>query len=453
LNIYFTILFSFLLLFFYLKKQWNSLLFFTILSLNGSLFYYYFFGTRILFIHIITFIALFFTYKIYRKRSFLTFGGIYLEFLFLIILAFYYSLINPWVTPSQIWSEQPIGRSVVALSRFLMEISVMFFFCYIIWKGKSNIKKILNIVSFVVILNSLVAIIDWLSKKYFISKFLFDWNDIGWDLISTRILGFSNEPRIFGRLMVFSWFVLYYFKQAGYKIKYIKFSLSIGLFLLLITLSFSSYILFTILFLVSVIIKLKFNKKNILIISILMFLLIVVINLPEFDALSDIYYKIEMISSGRSMQQMDGEPLFFTRFELFDRVALNHLYNNPINILTGTGPNLISIPASKYMDKSGQLQFGETINMIPGVGIINLISRSGLIGLFLFSLSFYKLTKKLKESYNNNLVGLNIINFLGFLIVSTPAFYFINGILLGLIYKEKYSNIKTQHDINNYSSL
>ena len=453
MNIFFSFLSLFLIFLFLILKKWNLLLIITILSLNGSLFYFNFFGTRILFLQIISFSTLIFTKIVLKKKNILIFRGMYLEYLLLIILAIYYSLINPWITPSLIWSEQPLGRSIVALSRFLMEISVMFFFCYIIWKKKTDINKVLDLLSIIVILNCIVAIIDWLSKKYFISKFFFDWSDIGWDLISTRILGFSNEPRIFGRLMVFSWFVLYYFKQAGYKIKYIKVSLFIGCFLLLITLSFSSYILFIILFLVTILIKLKFNKKNIFIITTLIFLTIVVINLPEFDALSDIYYKVEMISTGRSMQQMEGEPLFFTRFELFDRVALNHLYNNPINFFTGTGPNLISIPASKYMDKSGQLQFGETINMIPGVGIINLISRSGLIGLFLFSLSFFKLTNKLKETNNNKLVGLNIINFLGFLIVSTPAFYFINGILLGLIFKEKYSNSKTQHDINNYPSI
>lgn len=442
MNIYFSFIFGIIILLLVLSKNWNKLVLLALFSLNGSLFYFNFFGTRILFIHIISFLTLVYTCVIFRKRIILLLSGIYVEFIILFFLAFYYSLINPWQTPSNVWSEKPIGRSIVALSRFFMEISTVFFFCFTIWKNKVSVNTILNMLSAIVILNSLIAFLDWQSGKYFISKFFFDWNDIGWDLVSTRILGFSNEPRIFGRLMVFSWFILFYFNSAGFKIKYIKISLFIGFLLLIITLSFSSYILFSILFLTSILINLKFNIKNILIIFSLIVLTFIVINLPEFDALSDIYYKVEMISSGRIIQQMEGEPLFFTRFELFDRVALNHLYNNPINFITGTGPNLISIPASKYMDKSGQLNFGETINMIPGVGIINLISRSGLIGLSLFSISFFKLANKLKETSYSKLVGLNIINFLGFLIVSTPAFYFINGILLGLIFKEKYSNIK-----------
>lgn len=453
MNIFFSFIFWIIILVVVLLKKWNYLVLLALFSLNGSLFYFNFFGTRILFIHIISFLTLIYTYVIFKKNNILLLSGIYLELIILFFLAFYYSIINPWQTPSNVWSEKPIGRSIVALSRFLMEITTVFFFCYTIWKNKVSVNKILNMLSGIVILNSLIAFLDWQSGKYFISKLFFDWSDIGWDLVSTRILGFSNEPRIFGRLMVFSWFILYYFSKAGFKIKYIKISLFIGAFLLLITLSFSSYILFSILFLATIIIQMKFNTRNIIIISFLLILTIAIVNLPEFDSLSDIYYKVEMVSSGRSMQQMEGEPLFFTRFELFDRVALNHLYNNPINIITGTGPNLISIPASKYIDKSGQLQFGETINMIPGVGIINLISRSGLVGLFLFLLSFFKIKQKLKKTKYNKLTGLNFINFLGFLIVSTPAFYFINGVLLGLIYKEKHSNINKQHDINNYTSI
>ena len=137
-----------------------------------------------------------------------------------------------------------------------------------------------------------------------------------------------------------------------------------------------------------------------------------------------------MVLEGRTDFQMYGEPAIFTRFEVFDRAALNFFYNNPIYIFLGTGPNLISIPSSKYLDRSGIVTFEGKIVGIPGFGIINLISRSGLLGLFLYCFTYFKILKILKN--RNHTLLINILQTISvmYIFISSPWFYFTLGFVL-----------------------
>jgi hypothetical protein len=129
------------------------------------------------------------------------------------------------------------------------------------------------------------------------------------------------------------------------------------------------------------------------------------------------------------------EPDLFKRFEVFDRAALNFLYRHPFYWIVGTGPNLISIPASPYITETNKSIYGSTIDSVPHSFIINLISRSGVIGLFLWTVAFLKFRKQLLNCMKSQKVffyGLIVSQ----LLVSSILFYFFLGIILFFIYQK-----------------
>ncbi len=156
------------------------------------------------------------------------------------------------------------------------------------------------------------------------------------------------------------------------------------------------------------------------------------------------YKKIEVVLSGNidaldDDKVAENEPQIFTRFEVFDRAALNFLYNKPLYFLLGTGSNLISIPASPYLSSVAYSIYGDRIDSAPHTFFVNLISRSGLIGLIYWILFFFKLTfynKKFTKKSTHFFIFLFIANFISFNII----FY----VYLGLIFymKYDYKNLK-----------
>tara|TARA_Y100001954_G_C15648892_1_gene521612 strand:- start:348 stop:893 length:546 start_codon:yes stop_codon:yes gene_type:complete len=143
-----------------------------------------------------------------------------------------------------------------------------------------------------------------------------------------------------------------------------------------------------------------------------------------------IKYRYDLVTQGKVGFQMKDEPYIFTSFEVFDRAALNFFYNNPRYIIFGTGPNLISIPASKYLDKSAILTYERTMVGIPGIGIINHISRAGLIGLILYLTVFFKINKILKKSSNKACKEIFIVVSSIYLIIGNPWIYFVIGYVI-----------------------
>ena len=438
-----------IILYSFFKKKWKIGCFIIILSLTSTMLFIQLNDVRILIIHILSLLSLVFTFTLFKKKDIYIFSGLYYEQLLLIALSIIYVFIFPWESNTLILSQKPLGKSIISLSRFFMELSIINVFAYLIKYKKVTINNLLNQLSIILIIICTVAVLDKFLLNYRILKFFFNGEYLNWDLLTSRILGFSNEPRIFGRLVVFSWFILFYFYKMNYKIKFIKFTLFYSFIIIALTLSLSTYLLFLIIMVASKLYDIK-NKRKLFIYFIFIFTTLFILNKKvqeftnQYETGTNLYwlvYKIQLLNSGGiEIKQNINEPILFTSFEIFDRIALNHLYNDTKSLIFGTGPNLISIPASKYIDKSGQEIFGDSVNMIPGIGLINLISRSGLFGFCLFLFTYFKIKRTLKFKNLIYLNKLNFLNFLSFFLIITPFFYFINGIILGIIFLKNDNN-------------
>lgn len=435
MNFFVSILFFLLVLFFVYKKNYKGQLVLIIISLMGNMFYFEIIGTRVLLFQMVTLFAI--PFYILGEYKFLNkfISGIRYEYVILIFLGLLYGFILPWEDNSSLrtWSQQAWGRSIVALIRILIEILLIFYTYRIFIRNKVSNIFLINTISSVIIFTSLFALIDFLYDHQ-IWKLLFTDSSYS-SLFDGRFIGFSHEPRSFGRLTVIPWFILLIFKLNNLKTKYLNFALVAGFFNIASSLSFSTYIIFFLglIILTFLRISFKFSKR-----SLFAFLFFTTTIYASYNFISKtdyfksgLVYRFIMLTEGKIGFQMSGEPLFFTSFEVFDRAALNFFYNNSNYIFFGTGPNLISIPSSEYLDKSAVNTFNRTLVGIPGIGLINHVSRAGLIGLVFYLMSFYKIYRFLNNyQHAKPLKEIFLITSSIYLLVGNPWIYFMIGYVI-----------------------
>lgn len=410
---------------FMLKKYYYGLLILVLLSLLGNMIYLNFFGSRIILYQLIT--LLFSPILISQKKGeyFPIINGIKYEYLILLLTGILFGFLFPWKyeSYSRNWNQLASGRSIVALINILSEILLIYFTYFLFVLKKVLMKDFINALSILVIIVSLTSFIDTFFN-YPIYSSLF-----GREAVTTsnagRLLGFSHEPRSLGRLITLGWLFLLIFKINGYRFIYEKTSLFLGLAVILFLFSFSTYVIFSIGILV-VLRKqlLRFNIKYIFAIGFLVFTFFLILN--SNDAVSNIMlYKFVSVTEGRIdfHDNYQDEPFLFTTLEVFDRAASNFFYKNPNYLAFGTGPNLISI-ASQAINKAGP------INGIPGNGILALISRSGIVGLFLYFVVCRKVYRLIKIQNNRLLMDLFLVSIITYTFVRTPWLYFIIGLVI-----------------------
>ncbi|MDZ4064106.1 MAG: hypothetical protein U1E22_05495, partial [Coriobacteriia bacterium] len=131
-----------------------------------------------------------------------------------------------------------------------------------------------------------------------------------------------------------------------------------------------------------------------------------------------------------------GEPAIVAALEVFDRAAARFLLANPQYLLVGTGPDLISLPASRHISERASRIYGEQIDSVPHTGLLAIISRTGIPGLFLWALAVGRIARSLgrsRERVDKVVMELllSVAAFSAF--VLTPAFYLVIGIGLGRV--------------------
>jgi len=354
------------------------------------------------------------------------FSSLFYEYYYLIVLAIIFCFVFPWTSDvERAWNQGPIGRSMVSLIRLFCELMSLFYIYVLIASKKIKWVFLRNRFAIVVILSVIIAIIDYFTNYQF-RHILFKVGDV-----PHRFLGFCGEPRFFGRtcLYTFVFFVCAFNtieKKYTFSRKLILTACVVACLGAFLSMSVSAIALL----LLSINIYTLLNLKKYFIFLTLVGTVLYFANINTFIKFdSNVQSRIDKISKGNEEDRINNEPVLFTRLEVFDRAAMNFLYNNKIYAVTGTGPNLISIPASNYLSRRDKTIYENQINSVPHTGAINVFARSGLIGLFLIVLFMFRIinaSRKYKFSFQTI-----IIHSLIFLIIYDALYFMLIGISIG----------------------
>jgi hypothetical protein len=332
----------------------------------------------------------------------------FLNFIYLTILALIFGILFPWQSTGindRLWTQLSSGRAIIQTFKNLFDL---IFICYIfyIFKHKLyNLEIVNKLISLSVVIVIILSFID-----YFIFNSKIKTAIIGYDLNTSRYTAFCGEPRFFGRSLTYTLGILITVRSYyNIKSKLSLVAIILAQIGLLFTLSASSIII-EILF-ISIFLFFYNKKKLLLYTTILIFttFLFFTILTSNNNIQTDITLKkIELvlnITDGTISNDESGninEPTLFQKLEVFDRSAANFLYFNNVYFFIGVGPNLISLPASDYIDEDSKKIYGDKIDSVPHTGLINLISSGGLISLLFLILFFINTNKKniYKSKYN-----------------------------------------------------
>lgn len=356
------------------------------------------------------------------------------ELLYLIFLGYIFGFLLPWDSLNsdyRLWNQKAGGRSVVTIFRLISEFFLAY---YIIWcfvKKKINLKFIVYVIGYISFCSIIIGLMDFFTGYWFKSNFLF-FNPS----LANRFLGLNGEPKVLGRnsALAYALILLYYFTHQKDK-KLIVFIVTNALGVIM-SLSASAIILFMVLNLV-----VFFNRLKPTFFIFFTFISLIISfalqNNPFVTEAETTRLKIEKALYGIENKVIPDEPKFFSRFDIFDRLGLVFLYENPKYLFIGTGPNLISIPASKYVhslpEYSSYAKQGG-IDSVPNVMINNILARSGIIGIIFFTIFYVRLfsfSKLDKTGFSKSVV---FISFFFNMVYFSIVLLFLTSVIVGYIY-------------------
>lgn len=423
----------------YAYNKYNILLFLLVLSLFGDIFEFRI-GVALKLHHFIVLLSLprllVYYFRSIHLKKYIKY--LVVEFALILILGVIFGFIFQFDDPyaaSRTFTQTSAMRAIISSVRMLLELSTIILVIYWINTKKINLDLIIKTISIVLIINVTVAVIDFYSG--FIIK-----NFINYDgrNLQGRFLGLSGEPRGFGRYCSFSLIFLLFFRPTHFAILR---KVALYLSIIGVILSFSaSSILITIVGL-SIYLYSQREFKLVFISIVLMFIAFGFLKTNEFFQ-TDTFTKINMVIGSNENNKKEkvslDEPDIFSSFEVFDRAALNFFYHHPGYLLFGTGPNLISIPASPYLTLEAAAIYEYGINSVPHSMFVNILSRSGIIGIVLNILFFIVVFKKINVKRNKYFFS---AIFIMSLLVGTSIFYFYIGLTIAPIIRyDKIQNLK-----------
>jgi hypothetical protein len=372
------------------------------------------------------------------------FKFLFQEYIYLIILGVVFGLLIPWQSYEDIhrsWSQKALGRTTFQLVKFFADFLNCLFWFVMIRTKKVNFNTFNKIVSYSIIFTVFVGILDLFIFKNQIKNFLF--SDANLLRVNDRFTSFNGEPRGIGRTCVYISIMLFYLRiYCNQKTLLNMVALFVAQLGLILSLSASAILLDLLIILIIILHQPgKLKYAYLLVGSFIISVLYIYLNESQIFREKTLS-KLEMVLSmeGRENYRYRdniNEPKIFKSFEVFDRAALNFLYFNPVYLIIGTGPNLISIPASDYIDTYSAKIYGKRIDSVPHSGFVNILARSGIIGLLLFLLMLFRIFSYKKLAYGNYL--LLLLGLLAYFLVADNKFFFLLGV--GLITVANKTNI------------
>lgn len=347
----------------------------------------------------------------------------------LIFLAIIYGYIFPWedLTGIRMWSQTAQGRALVQIARYVSILSMIFYLAKVL-RDRNNLFWLLRGFYSGLIINVIFALIDFATEGQ-LSYIIFNR-----EIFGSRFTGLNGEPRALGRICALGMLVSFFeiFNSRNMRLCVFSFGI-IGFILAGSTSALIAIIITMITILFKNILNKKLNKTFIgFFILIIISIIVVSLNLSIVND-----YILPRIN--RIIEKEDrgfNEPSLFASLEVFDRAALRFLYANPQYALFGTGPNLISIPASQYISFRASHIWGSRIDSVPHMGLIQIFSSYGFVGLFLWMViifSIYNTLRRRHSIFDRNLSEIFFIVSIFSMIVMTDFFYIFLGLSLGYL--------------------
>jgi len=347
----------------------------------------------------------------------------------LIFLAIIYGYIFPWedLTGIRMWSQTAQGRALMQIARYVSTLSMIFYLAKVL-RDRNNLFWLLRGFYLGLIISVIFALIDTITKGQ-ISYILFNR-----EILVSRCVGLSGEPRALGRICALGMLVSFFEIFNSRNMRLCVFSFGIIGFILAGSASALIAIMIT---MITILFKNILNKKlnkTFIGFFILIIISIIVVSLNLSIVSDSILPRINTI-----IEKEDrgfNEPSLFASLEVFDRAAMRFLYANPQYTLFGTGPNLISIPASQYISLRASHIYGSRIDSVPHMGLIQIFSSYGFVGLFLWMVIIFSIYNTLRRRHNifdRNLSELFFIISIFSMIVMTDFFYIFLGLSLGYL--------------------
>jgi len=448
MNLFFSIIILLLIIYSFIIKKYKLIFYLSILSLIGNLFSVHLFGMRMKIISIVSilFFIFYLSGKIKKYENYYQFKFIFKYELYLLILSgILFSIFFPW--ESQFEDILPFTqklhiKAIIGVFRIFSDFLIVVSIPILFSKYKINLSKFLF---WCLAVQLIISVIDF-STGNFLRSLIFDAPE----LIEKRFFGFNHEPRSFGRNSLYALLVLVYlYKLSGKKDSYAFRGIILAILSIIISFSLSTYIA-----LLLIIISSSFKNIKVLFTKVFFTLFIgaIIINIKFVKTNTQEKFISTFIEGSMLREKFEG-PSWFSHFELYNSAYLYFIWDNPIFLFTGTGPNLINIAYEKYAIIDWKLNSSEHndyfVSTAPTIGLFRLLARSGLIGLFVYFLLYKRMRKKIKSN-NNTLVRnsqLLLLRqvFILIAIIYTQFFYFLIGFLIFQMLKGK-PNFKNQLD-------
>ena len=454
MNIYVTIFFLILIFVAAISKNHKFLVFLAILSVFADNFRINI-GPSLLLINIIAFVELPFIIKYFTNQNLKTevrtfkilINPIWINFLYLLLLGLFFGFLNPWKDDSnyRIWTQTAQGRTLITIVRYLSEILIAIYFFILIVTKRISLKSIIYTIGVTTFISFVIGIIDYNLGYIFKERFFYMFSEL-----SNRFLALNGEPKMYGRNSALAYIILLFYYLKYEKSRLLLLFIFINLVGVILSLSASSFILF-ILFNLYLLLTRR-NIKVTIFASLMLFVLFLTVQKNVFFV--DITKgKIDQALFGVSTPDNSFIENFILRFDIFDHLALLFLYEHPFYLLTGVGPNLISIPASQYVSNFAQYAtFAERggIDSVPNVMLNNVIASSGVVGVILYIIFYVKIYKFAsrfdKHGFCKNIV---IINLIFNMVYFSVVMLFLSGILIGIIAL----NAKNKSECEKFNSI
>lgn len=376
------------------------------------------------------FLLPFFRHSI-MKKGFSLIRAFSIEFLLLLLLAFYFNNISPFelgMDHERPFGRDLFGRSILGSIRIFADLACIVFILFLFKTRKINFEFFIKVIFILTAFQLAFALIDF-STGFALKKMLFTKVKI-----LSRPTGLCYEPKSMGRL-TFGAFLIIFSLFLG-KDKYFNVSLKVLLTFLAVIIfaqSLSTFVagLLTVIVTILLFTSVK-NIGRIIGISIVMGLAILVaINTPNFKMLQE---KAEWVLHLVEVDRARNEPTLFVYLNHADRNVANLLYFNPKYLYFGCGPNLAPIPASEYTSKYLESWAGTDMSDEVPNTFIYYLSRSGFLGIFIFLNCFFQLRKKIRK-FNYKPFAYLLVSTFVFTAINNQLWFYINmAVIYGVLF-------------------